>query len=202
MADSGYGGKSRGRHQHGGSNAFIDKENYSPSKKARKSLASNWASSGLPPGGSSSGLHMRLHGHETGHDSSSSLTAPETPSKSLVGTSDASMLFSPPAILKEAVFPDDSGVASFGCNADSTMGGTPSMDSMRQHHQMSSMTGGARPLSGIGNRNSSGGIHNGNNSGGGSSTSGNKRGSGSSPPKSKVIYEQLCAYVIQKYLYL
>jgi len=52
--------------------------------KARKSLASNWAP----------------------HDDS--FSAPETPSKSLVGTSDASMLFSPPGILKEAL-PEDSG---------------------------------------------------------------------------------------------
>ena len=37
-----------------------------------------------------------------------SFSAPETPSKSLVGTNDASMLFSPPSILKETL-PDDSG---------------------------------------------------------------------------------------------
>ena len=55
--------------------------------KARKSLASNWAP----------------------HDDS--FSAPETPSKSLVGTSDASMLFSPPGILKETL-PDDSGFDS------------------------------------------------------------------------------------------
>ena len=89
-----------------------DKENYSPSKKARKSLASNWASSSGHTLNSNSlttssatGLHMRL----AHHDHSSSFEAPETPSKSLVGTSDASMLFSPPAILKETALPDDSG---------------------------------------------------------------------------------------------
>merc|ERR1712083_953755 len=82
--------------------ATTDKENFSPTlnttsmsssgtnnanSKARKSLASNWAP----------------------HDDS--FSAPETPSKSLVGTSDASMLFSPPGILKEAL-PEDSGFDS------------------------------------------------------------------------------------------
>jgi len=93
--DSGYGG----RVKRPSSSATTDKENFSPTlnttsmsssgtnnanSKARKSLASNWAP----------------------HDDS--FSAPETPSKSLVGTSDASMLFSPPGILKEAL-PDDSG---------------------------------------------------------------------------------------------
>jgi len=55
-----------------------------PYSKARKSLSTNWAP----------------------HDDS--FSAPETPSKSLVGTSDASMLFSPPGILKETL-QDDSG---------------------------------------------------------------------------------------------
>ena len=55
--------------------------------KARKSLAHNWA------------------------PREDSFSAPETPSKSLVGTSDASMLFSPPGILKETL-PDDSGLDS------------------------------------------------------------------------------------------
>ena len=81
--DSGYGG----RVKRPSSSATTDKENFSPTlnttgmsssgsnnanSKARKSLASNWAP----------------------HDDS--FSAPETPSKSLVGTSDASMLFSPP----------------------------------------------------------------------------------------------------------
>ena len=86
------------------SSATTDKENFSPTlnctnpnmsssgsnnanSKARKSLASNWAP----------------------HDDS--FSAPETPSKSLVGTNDASMLFSPPGILRETLpdRPDDSG---------------------------------------------------------------------------------------------
>ena len=86
------------------SSATTDKENFSPTlnctnpnmsssgsnnanSKARKSLATNWAP----------------------HDDS--FSAPETPSKSLVGTSDASMLFSPPGILRETLpdRPDDSG---------------------------------------------------------------------------------------------
>ena len=82
IGDSGYVDKSK--------RYSLDKENYSPNKRVRKSLANNWA--------------MRASGLDD------SLTAPETPSKSLVGTSDASMLFSPPAILKETL-PDDSGAA-------------------------------------------------------------------------------------------
>ena len=78
MVDSGYGEKSKRN--------SLDKENYSPNKKVRKSLASSWMRTGLDD----------------------SLTAPETPSKSLVGTNDASILFSPPQILKET-FADDSG---------------------------------------------------------------------------------------------
>ena len=84
------------------SSATTDKENFSPTlnttgmsnsgsnaangtnSKARKSLANNWA------------------------PREDSFSAPETPSKSLVGTSDASMLFSPPGILKETLT-DDSG---------------------------------------------------------------------------------------------
>jgi len=98
--DSGYGG----RVKRPSSSATTDKENFSPTlnctnpnmsssgsnnanSKARKSLATNWAP----------------------HDDS--FSAPETPSKSLVGTSDASMLFSPPGILRETLpdRPDDSG---------------------------------------------------------------------------------------------
>ena len=82
------------------SSATTDKENFSPTlnttlntsastgglgTKARKSLAHDWA------------------------PRENSFSTPETPSKSLVGTSDASMLFSPPGILKETL-PDDSGL--------------------------------------------------------------------------------------------
>ena len=97
------------------SSATTDKENFSPTlnctnpnmsscgsnnanSKARKSLASNWAP----------------------HDDS--FSAPETPSKSLVGTSDASMLFSPPGILRETLpdRPDDSGFDNHRIMSSST----------------------------------------------------------------------------------
>lgn len=187
MADSGYGGRSRGRSQHG--NIFMDKENYSPSKKVRKSLASNWAPSGQHSTGSnmstgpSTGLHMRL-GHDSVHDSSSSLTAPETPSKSLVGTSDASMLFSPPAILKETVLPSDDSGAGF--SADSL---NAQHDSNYQSGSISHNSFGSRPLSGMGNRHSAGGLSNSGNGGVSNNVPGNcgsKRGPGTASPKSKV----------------
>ena len=176
MGDSGYGGRSRGRSQNG--NTFMDKENYSPSKKARKSLASNWAPSGQHAtghivSGAPAGLHMRL-GHENVHDNS--LTAPETPSKSLVGTNDASMLFSPPAILKDTVLPDDSGA---GFSSDSL---TPH-DSNYYSDQSGSLShshGGGRSLAGNVGRNR--GISD---PGNGSVNCSSKKGAGLSPAKSK-----------------
>ena len=182
LADSGYGGRSKARLHHN----FMDKENYSPSKKARKSLASNWTSSGHSTGNNlaSSSIHMRL-GHHSVHDSSTSFDAPETPSKSLVGTSDASMLFSPPAILKETALPDDSGA---GFSTDSL---NIQHDSLYRSNQSGSMSqnsfGGSKPLSGMENRNS--GTSNSGNGGGvnnGSGNGGNKKGQGNSSPKSKV----------------
>ena len=167
----------------------MDKENYSPSRKARKSLASNWASSGHhstvsntgagPPGS----LQMRL-GHDsfTRHDSNSSLTAPETPSKSLVGTNDASMLFSPPAILKDTVLPDDSGA---GFSADSLSVQHDSNYYTDQSGSISQNSFGSRPLSGIRNRNTSVGLTNSNN-GGGSNNGANNCGGKKGSPKSKV----------------
>ena len=108
---SGYGS----RVKYPSSSATTDKENFSPTlnctnpnmsssgsnntnSKARKSLASNWAP----------------------HDDS--FSAPETPSKSLVGTSDASMLFSPPGILRETLpdRPDDSGFDNHRIMSSST----------------------------------------------------------------------------------
>ena len=156
----------------------MDKENYSPSKKARKSLASNWAPSGQHAtghivSGAPAGLHMRL-GHENVHDNS--LTAPETPSKSLVGTNDASMLFSPPAILKDTVLPDDSGA---GFSSDSL---TP-QDSNYYSDQSGSLShshGGGRSLAGNVGRNR--GISD---PGNGSVNCGSKKGTGLSPAKSK-----------------
>lgn len=105
--DSGYGGKER----RPSSSAATDKENFSPTlnttnmsssgaasnSKARKSLASNWP---------------------TREDS---FNNPETPSKSLMGSSDASILFSPPGILKETL-PDDSGFDSLNNHRMSTAG--------------------------------------------------------------------------------
>ena len=166
----------------------MDKENYSPSKKARKSLASNWTSSGHSTGNNlgsntSASIHMRL-GHHSVHDHSSSFDAPETPSKSLVGTSDASMLFSPPAILKETALPDDSGA---GFSADSM---NIQHDSHYRSNQSGSMSqnsfGGSKPLSGLENRNSGTNSNNGGGSNNGSGNGGNKKGPGNSSPKSKV----------------
>ena len=169
----------------------MDKENYSPSKKVRKSLASNWAATGHHSTGSnmatgpSTGLHMRL-GHDSVHDSSSSLTAPETPSKSLVGTSDASMLFSPPAILKETVLQDDSGA---GFSADSLNAQHDSNYHTDQSGSISHNSFGSRPLSGMGSRNSASGLINSGTGGGLNNVPGNcgsKRGPATASPKSKV----------------
>jgi len=110
--DSGYGGRVK---RPSTSSAATDKENFSPTlnmtnlsssgtntcSKARKSLASNWA------------------------PREDSFSAPETPSKSLVGTSDASMLFSPPGILKETL-PDDSGFDSINHHRIPSSAGCPS----------------------------------------------------------------------------
>jgi len=108
MADSGFADKSKRQ--------GLDKENHSPNKKARKSLASNWMrGGGGGVGGPASGANV------SGVGLDESLTAPETPSKSLLGTNDASMLFSPPQILKETGFPDDSGAPgldNFGSSVD------------------------------------------------------------------------------------
>ena len=71
--------------------------------KARKSLASTWP---------------------TREDS---FNNPETPSKSLMGSSDASILFSPPGILKETL-PDDSGFDSLN-NHRMSVAGTSATDS-------------------------------------------------------------------------
>ena len=68
-----------------------DKENASPNKRARKSLVANWTPHDI----------SRLH--------DSSLTNPETPSKSLVG--DNSIQFTPPSILKESGLNDSNGHA-------------------------------------------------------------------------------------------
>ena len=166
-----------------------DKENYSPSKKARKSLASNWASSSghtlnsnSLTASSATGLHMRI----AHHDHSSSFEAPETPSKSLVGTSDASMLFSPPAILKETALPDDSGA---GFSSADSLNMQESNYSSNQSGSMSHNSfGGPKPLGGIGNRISSTNTNGGNT---GVNRSGNgvtKNGAGNSSPKSKVSH--------------
>ncbi len=84
---------------------------------ARKSLASNWPPSSSSSSSSASALASassasanNFHPHPPSrHQSSSSssvLTNPETPSKSLLGAADggdSSLLFSPPAILKDGV---------------------------------------------------------------------------------------------------
>jgi len=144
--DSGYGGRTK----RPSSSAATDKENFSPTlnttlntsgsvsgtgsgSKARKSLAHNWA------------------------PREDSFSAPETPSKSLVGTSDASMLFSPPGILKETL-PDDSGMDSMSHSHNN-----------QNQHRMSSLGTTASPSS------ASPGVE-----------SRSTPNAGSSPPKSKL----------------
>lgn len=74
-----------------GSSTQGGKENASPNKRARKSLASNW-----PP-------------QSLCRADDSSFTNPETPSKSLLGT-ESSLIFTPPSILKDTLDQsDDSG---------------------------------------------------------------------------------------------
>ena len=101
-----------------------------------------------------------------------------------MGTSDASMLFSPPAILKETALPDDSGA---GFSADSM---SIQHDSHYRSNQSGSMSqnsfGGSKPLSGLENRNSGTNSNNGGGSNNGSGNGGNKKGPGNSSPKSKV----------------
>ncbi|XP_040564790.1 myb-related protein A isoform X1 [Lepeophtheirus salmonis] len=80
---------------------LLDKENSSPNKKVRKSLADDWSHSISPP---------RSGYSQPSLCQDSSLSLPETPSKSLVGT-DTSLLFSPPSILKDTLTTvDDTGV--------------------------------------------------------------------------------------------
>merc|ERR1712223_244865 len=130
------------------------------------------------------GSHLLVIGRPSVHDSSSSFDAPETPSKSLVGTSDASMLFSPPAILKETALPDDSGA---GFSTDSL---NIQQDSLYRSNQSVSMSqnsfGGSKPLSGLENRNTGANSGNGGGSNNGSGNGGNKKGQGNSSPKSKL----------------
>ena len=93
--------------------------------KARKSLASNWP---------------------TREDS---FNNPETPSKSLMGSSDASILFSPPGILKETL-PDDSGFDSLN-NHRMSVAGTSATDSPSStsitstSNQVTKIAGGSPP---------------------------------------------------------
>ena len=96
--DSGYGGRTK----RPSSSAATDKENFSPT------LNTTLNTSGSGPSGGSKARKSLAHNWAPREDS---FSAPETPSKSLVGTSDASMLFSPPGILKETL-PDDSGLDS------------------------------------------------------------------------------------------
>jgi hypothetical protein len=118
------------------------------------------------------------------HDHSSSFEAPETPSKSLVGTSDASMLFSPPAILKETALPDDSGA---GFSSADSMNMQESNYSSNQSGSMSHNSfGGPKPLGGIGNRISSTNTNGGNTVVNRSGNGVTKNGSGNSSPKSKL----------------
>ena len=126
MADSGFAEKSKVRQ---------NKENHSPNKKVRKSLASSWVRGG-PGASSASGQEVGPSGavhNVSSLDESMTNAACETPSKSLLGTSDASMLFSPPQILKETGLPaDDSGAP--GMDSYSAGGG---------HQQQSSGGGGS-----------------------------------------------------------
>jgi hypothetical protein len=96
------------------------------------------------------------------------------------------MLFSPPAILKEAVLPDDSGA---GFSADSLNVQHDSNYHTDQSGSISHNSFGSRPLSGMGNRNSVAGLSNSGNGGGLNNVPGNcgtKKGPGISSPKSKL----------------
>ncbi len=101
LQDSGYDDKTR-------LSASGNKENSSPNKKARKSLASNWSTqhdgSTIFLSGANSDNHQRRHSGGVRVHSDSSFSNPETPSKSLLGaTSDSSLLFSPPSILRDTL---------------------------------------------------------------------------------------------------
>lgn len=162
MADSGFADKSKRQ--------MLDKENHSPNKKVRKSLASSWMRGGGGGGeggaGSSSTAGNVSVGGGGGMGLDESLPACETPSKSLLGTSDASMLFSPPQILKE-------------------MKDMPGADDSGAPGMMDSYTGGANAAA-----SESGGVTPANTAAASSSSSGN----GGSPPKSKASRHLLSAF--------
>ena len=148
----------------------LDKEKSSPNKKARKSLtaAVNWSShqstsntSTLQPQQHHQSL-CRVSAAET------SLTNPETPSKSLLGT-DTSLLFSPPSILKDTL-----GGTTAGSSSGSETGSRNGSEEKRQY----SGSGVDTDESGRRRRELSGSSTGGDGSNGG--------GNGS-PPKSKVI---------------
>lgn len=96
LQDSGYGGTEK-RHSHASHALSMkhagDKENSSPNKRgARKALASRWSTP------------ASLSNMMFGSSGDQSMITPETPSKSLLGTdTSTSMLFSPPAILRETL---------------------------------------------------------------------------------------------------
>lgn len=107
LQDSGFNERSRRSSSGSGAAASTSasscgKENASPNKRARKSLAANWAPQSLC------------------RADDSSFANPETPSKSLLGT-DSSLIFTPPSILKDTLnHSDDSGNGDVN---DSSAGG-------------------------------------------------------------------------------
>lgn len=162
LHDSGYDDKSR---------AFstLDKENSSPNKKARKSLtaAVNWSSHQ-----SSSSLQQHQHHQSLCRVSAAetSLTNPETPSKSLLGT-DTSLLFSPPSILKDTL-----GGTTAGSSSGSETGSRNGSEEKRQYS-----------VGGSGVDSDENGRRRRELSGSSSGGDGNNGGGNGSPPKSKVI---------------
>jgi len=92
--DSGLGGAN-------GGGTVVNKENSSPNKKsgplARKSLNASEAWGATTATATSGSGNVLARGSET------SFTNPETPSKSLLGTDDNSVVFTPPSILKDTL---------------------------------------------------------------------------------------------------
>merc|ERR1719229_1500906 len=96
--DSGLGGANGA----GAAAAAVNKENASPNKKsgplARKSLNASEAW-----GASTSATAAATGNNVLSRGSEASFTNPETPSKSLLGTDDNSVVFTPPSILKDTL---------------------------------------------------------------------------------------------------
>eukprot|EP00096_Caligus_rogercresseyi_P005635 TRINITY_DN215_c1_g1_i13.p1 TRINITY_DN215_c1_g1~~TRINITY_DN215_c1_g1_i13.p1 ORF type:complete len:672 (+),score=269.14 TRINITY_DN215_c1_g1_i13:316-2331(+) len=120
--DSGYVSKNSHHHH---PTRLLDKENSSPNKKVRKSLADDWSIGSLSPQGRNSLCRASLC-----QDSSMSL--PETPSKSLLGT-ESSLLFSPPSILKDTLTTNSVDDDLGGCSSSGGGSGGSSLGDQQPH---------------------------------------------------------------------